>query len=510
MRILYLEILVLFFSFIGVSLEDSEDEVEVTPRKASQSISYTDLQKFSLDSENITGNSVYFDHNPQAQPSKSYIDFENEMKAAYRDKQEVKVHINELIRLLRKGIINEAQATLIWEYFTESDKTQHNRNRNIKEEKLSLVGLGVFKIRDVLDGFLAIILVAVLVGALCFLFLIISLALYDRKLFVLNLAIAGLFVYNFKFIADDLCIVLDSKVLSSLVYNTNLVILAYCIHFLFYRFKLHGELAGWTDLIYSANNFNGRLIYISLLTVLAYIHAHQLDYFLIQVPFYLGWIFLCSLLGVKFGSQLPSFLQPFYIFLMSIWSILLLVYLQHQGSNAFLLSNDAYEQVQKAWKLEDEIIRPDFQFTGYLFASTILLVVCPLYLFIQHQDLGKAHLSRDFTFSKVFGLLKAIQTQPMFSKDYGVRSFWLLAYGILALLVLYIGFRARVCYIIVLTILGLQSFIGIYSKEKGVFSQLFFYSTGFITVNATFLMGKIDDTFSGQVLSIHALLVTNM
>jgi len=189
-------------------------------------------------------------------------------------------------------------------------------------------------------------------------------------------------------------------------------------------------------------------------------------------------------------------MQPLSIFIMSLYSALLLIYLFTQGSSAF---NFSEEILQKLVETDHEIIKPDFQFTGYVFASSILLVVCPLYLFIQHQKLGENYIKDNFSYKEVFLLLKEIQAQALFSKASTWQSLWLSSYGFLGLILLYVGFRVRIFYVIILTILGLQSFIGIVSKERGILNILFFYSSGFIAVNATFLMGKIEDTFSDEV-----------
>ena len=120
MRVLFLEILLLLINFIGCSPEEISDEaVNGISNKASVSISYADLQKFSLGSDSPPSNTnIYFDYGASAGPKRSYLDFETEIKHAYSDKQEVRVHLNDLIRIVRKGIINEAQATLIWDAFT--------------------------------------------------------------------------------------------------------------------------------------------------------------------------------------------------------------------------------------------------------------------------------------------------------------------------------------------------------------------------------------------------------
>lgn len=498
MRILYLEILLIFMSLLGVSLEEASEEVEVTPRKASKSISYADLKKVSLDSDNPPDTNVYFDHNPPAKTGRSHIDFENEIKAAYSDKQETKVHLNDVIRLVRKGIINEAQATLIWETFTSKNR-RPDYTYDIKEDKLGLIGKLMFKSRDFLDSFPAVILCAVLFKVLCSLLLIICFSLYGRRMYIINILVAALFIYNFKILADDMYVVLGSRLISSLIYNTIFLIASYCIHCLFCMLKFHEQFQKWTEIIDVNDHFNGKLIFSSLMVVLGYINSYQSDYFLLQLPFYIYCLIVCIQIGRKSYLHVPSYIQPFDIFLVSVFSVILLIYLQSQMANSFLPDDEILKQVQKALGLENEIVKPDFQFAGYLIASTVLIVICPLYLFIQHQGLGESFTSESFSYKDVFVRLKIIQTEPIFSKNNYMRSLWLTAYGFLALGLLYVGFRARVCYIIVLTIFGLQSFVGISSKEKGVFNVFFFYCTGFITVNAAFLMGKIDDTFAAEV-----------
>lgn len=499
MKIPFLEILLLLLNFVGASFEEIPDEApNRLPSKASVSISYSDLQKFSLDSDNSPSNSnIYFDYGASVKSGRSYLDFETEIKQAYSDKQEVRVHLNDLIRIVRKGIISEAQATLIWDAFT-SNARKNDRQTEIKEDRLGFVGRGMLKWRTTLDGWLATSVVAVLFVILAFILLTISLTLYGRNIlmYLLSIGVSGLFVYNFMTIANDLYVVLGSRLLSSIIYNVNYVIVLFALHCLFCAIKLHSPVDNWTQMLDYSNNQRGKLIISLAAVVLGYISAYQSDYFLLQIPFYVASFTLCAQIGMRYCKYFPAIVQPFSIFIMSLYSFLLIVYLFAQGSSAFIMSDEILKTI---FGESHEISRPDFQFTGYVFASTILLVVCPLYLFIQHQGLGENYLKDNFSYSEVFASLKQLQSHGLFSQPFTWRSLWISSYGFLALILLFVGFRVRIFYVVVLTILGLQSFIGIVSRERGIINVLFFYTSGFIAVNATFLMGKIEDIFSEEV-----------
>ena len=254
----------------------------------------------------------------------------------------------------------------------------------------------------------------------------------------------------------------------------------------------------WLNTLSFAGYHSRKLVFAFIALALGYINACQSDYFLSQIPFYLSSFILCAQIGSKLNKHLPKLFQPFDLLITSIYSVILIMYLLNQGSEAFNISDG---QLQKLTESGIQLMMPDFQFTGYVFAFTFLLFFFASYLFIQHQRAGPRYTEDSFNYEKFCEILKIIHDEASVADTKLWNSIWLGSYGLLALVLLFVGFRIRMYFVIVLTLFGMGLSLGNIPDKMEILDSMFLYSMGFIALNATFFLGKMKDTFSAEVKS---------
>ena len=72
-------------------------------------------------------------------------------------------------------------------------------------------------------------------------------------------------------------------------------------------------------------------------------------------------------------------------------------------------------------------------------------------------------------------------------------------YSGISVFYMYIGSEIKHTIMIMLAIFSTQTAISIYSKEKGILNIILFYISGFLSINMTYFIGKMQDNYSFQV-----------
>lgn len=495
MRALLFEVMIVLLYLV----EGNQEVTWPSSRKNTKKISYQDLTDISMSFDNLKDEKVHFESSSSPQFS-DHKNFTYTFKKMYAENPKLTLTLNDMIDLVQKDAINETQAIIIWDILVKSKVAppQPEFKFDILQQFVDLVSSGKNFLGDVpiflifLCGYVILLLVYIYLGV----------TFYVKASFWALAILSAIFLYNFYYLAYIMGSQLQSVVFTAFIYNSLFFIAAVLGHSLLCTAGLQTAIGKWQEIFDANINFEGKTILSIFCTVLGYIFALRCNFFIAHFPFFLSMLYIAYILGKKLTPNFGQILQPFSLFAMSILGFLLFAYIYIAEKNSFVPSSEIVKAINELVHVDLLSADSDLRFAGILVCSTVVLAGFPLYLIVQSLNLGKDYLQGNFSYKNVFEVVKKIQAKTTFSQNSSNKSLWLLAYGILAVFAMYLGFKIHVHFIVILAIFGLQSFNGIYAKERGISNVFFFYTSGLITVNATFLLGQIDDQFSSPVREI--------
>lgn len=492
MRALLFE-LVIILIFIT---EGTQDEGYSAPRKNAKKISYDDLKNTPLGFDNIKDEKIIFE--PTSAPQiPDNTSFRYTFKKLYMETSRLTVTLEDMVNLVENGVLNETQAIVMWGALVK------NKTVALDFPKINLVSYlntAMTTAKELLGHFPMFLVFISGYIVLLFIYIYLALTFYMKYAHWALIILSAIFLYNFYYFTHLMQGQLHSIVFSSIVYNSLFFVAAvFGYSSLCAAGLIQYDVAKWKEVFDAKQSFQGKAILSVYCTVIGYLLAFRCNFFVAHLPFFLSMLFMVYVFAKKAVPYFGTSFQPLTIFSISMYGFFVFFYIYTSNNECWHPSPEIIDAVNTTTGLPIFTPETDFRYAGLLISSTIILAVFPLYLLVQSLNLGRDYISGRFTYRKVFDAIKGAQVKPTFSEDSTGRSLWLFSYGILTVFAMLLGFRIHVHYIVILAIFGLQSFNGIYAKEKGYTNMFFFYTSGFITVNASFLLGQIDDQFSEQV-----------
>jgi len=485
-------------------VEGNQEANWPTSRKNAKKISFTDLKNITMTVENIKEDKVIFEPSSFPQFSQNNT-FRYNFKKHYIENPQLTLTLNDMIHLVEKGAINETQAIIIWDIMVKNKTAPlvDFNKFNVMEYFGDIISSG----KDFLGHFPIFLIFLCGYIILLFVYVYLGLTFYVKYAYWALSILSVIFLYNFYYLAVMMQSQLQSIIFTSFIYNSIFFIAAVLGHSLLCTIKLQNDVAKVQEVFDANINFTGKVILSTYCAVLGYLFAFQCNFFIAHLPFYLSMLYLTYIVGKKNSSLLGPVFQPLGLFSISIFGFILFSYIYTNEKESFVPNAEIVRIVNKIAHIPLLNTETDFRYAGILISSTVILGAFPLYLLVQSLGLGKECLAGRFDLKKIFEEIKKAQVKPTFSVDSKKRSYWMLIYGFLTIIAIYIGFKMHVHFIVILAIFGLQSFNGIYAKERGITNVLFFYTSGLVTVNAAFLLGQIDDQFSPLVKKFCCLLI---
>ena len=422
--------------------------------------------------------------------------FRYTFRKLYTEATRLTVTLDDIVNLVENNVLNETQAIMMW------DALVKNKTVSLDFPKLNFVnyfGNITTTAKEVLGHFPMFVVFVSGYIVLLFVYVYLGLTFYVKYAYWALIILSTIFLYNFYYLTHLMKGQYHSVVFSSVIYNTIFFIAVILGHSLLCATKIQNDVVKWQEILDASHNFQGKVMLSVYSIIIGYLFAFRCNFFIAHLPFFLSMLFLVYVLAKKAAPYFGPSLQPLTLFSVSMYGFFIFFYIYTSNEFCWQPSVEIIDLVNSIFRAKIFNTTTDFRYAGLLVSSTVILAGFPLYLLVQSLNLGRDYLSGRFTYRKVFDAIKGAQVKPTFSEDSTGRSLWLFSYGILTVLAMYLGFRIHVHYIVILAIFGLQSFNGIYAKEKGFTNMFFFYTSGFITVNASFLLGQVEDQFSEQV-----------
>ena len=479
-----------FLVFIALILVGCNPDYKDLPNK----ITFEDLQNFSKKNDSLEKLIIETDENPF-----NNLTFEATFKLIYKDFPQVTLKLDDFITLVRKGALTENQAVMIWENFVAKDNTLRQATDN--NSSIFTYMTDIFTQETGFFGYLPIVII-LSIGFIIVLFfyLYVAFGLYIKLAYFKLLILSMIFLYNFSVLATNLLSPLNMLVMSSILYNVIYVLYMIIGHGFLCIMKLQNFVADFTEIFEPKINFRGKVILAVYGILISYLLSFQSSYFLTQIPFYVSIGYIIWILSKKYYLLAPGILQPFGVFNLGCASIILLIYLYVADGDGFIPSLNMKQFLYNLLGVNLFSIKPDFNFLGYTISGIIGLCVFPLYIFTQYQNQGEKYILGEMRYDDLMKNIFNYQYQERFSLESTKYSNWLLVYTVISFMYIYIGFEIKHTLIIMFAIFNMQTAINIYSKEKGVLNMILFYISGFLSINMTYLIGKMQDNFSFQVM----------
>ena len=461
-------------------------------------ITYEDLQNFpqndSLEKLIIETDEDNFNN----------LTFEATFKLIFKDFSQMTLKFDDFVTLVKKGALTESQAIMIWENFVAKKNTLKEANDKNKSIFTHMID---FVIRSTgFIGYLPVILI-LSIGfiILLFLYFYLGFGLYVKRAYFKLLMLSTIFLYIFSVLAINLLSPLNMFIMSSIIYIVIYVIYMIIGHGLLCIMKMQNFLSNLTEIFHPRINYRGKLIMAIYSIIISYAISFQSSYFLTQIPFYLSMAYFIWILSKRYYMLAPEKLQPFGVFNLGCASTVLLIYLYMAKEESFIPSIQTKQFFYDMLGTNLFDIKPDFSFLGYIVSTLFGLFVFPLYIFVQYQNQGDNYLSKKMKYADIMKNIFNYQYKERFSLESSKYSIWLLMYSCISLFYMYVGFEIKHSIMILLAVFSMQTAISVYSKEKGIINIILFYTCGFLSINMTYFIGKMQDNFSFQVKFYHYL-----
>lgn len=493
----------LLFEIVIILVYLAEGNQEATwsnnPPKTAKKISYSDLKGISLSVDNLKDEKVIFESSNLPQlPENSTFSYT--FRKLYADHRRITVSLDDMIFLVEKELLNETQAIMIWDSLIKNKTAALQQQEDTKFAFLQYFGNLITNGKNFLGHFPIFLIFLSGYIILLFVYIYLGLTFYVKYAYWALNILSVIFLYNFYYLAQIMHSQLQSIIFVSFIYNSLFFIATILGHSALCTMGLQNDVVKWQELFDANFNFPGKAILSIYGIILGYIFAFQCNFFIAHFPFYASILYLAYIIGKKAAPSFTPVFQPLSLFAVSITGFIIFFYIYVSGTDSFLPDAHFVKTVNQIVHIPLFNTETDFRYAGIIVSSLVVLAGFPLYLIVQSLGLGRDYLAGRFSYKKVFEAIKGAQTKPTFSEASSSKSLWLFSYGALTVIAMYLGFKLKVHFIVILAIFGLQSFNGIYAKERGLTNIFFFYTSGFITVNAAFLLGQIEDQFAPQVI----------
>eukprot|EP01017_Pseudomicrothorax_dubius_P003751 TRINITY_DN10605_c0_g1_i3.p1 TRINITY_DN10605_c0_g1~~TRINITY_DN10605_c0_g1_i3.p1 ORF type:complete len:647 (+),score=103.59 TRINITY_DN10605_c0_g1_i3:301-2241(+) len=416
------------------------------------------------------------------------ISFRMAAREFYSNNTKVLVDIEDLANLVERGIIDEGQALIIWEYLLNGA----NQGGSFRKQLSHVIGNLAEYLKRLVGSFLFTLIVFGATLIVILFFSIFSIVLASRRDVTTFILYNAIFLFLFHFVGFNIANSIGSSVYNTLIcYSTlaSYLSLGCGILNLVGLIDLQPNILSCFD---SSTSFVGKIILGTYLIGVNYIFAVDGENQFNQYPFFFAIAYLVFILAHKLQNHMFSLIQPFSHFMTSVLGLLLILY-------SYLFKEECFKHNLNDLTFLRFFINPE-HFNQANFSSTCLVIGGFLFLanyaivaFTQFSDLGQGFQTTEFQLFQVWRAFKEFMSKESADISFSGKGAFMLFYTFLCGLLAFVALRMKNNLLLSIAVFSMECFLGLISKTKSDLIRILYYIAGFFCLNCSFFVGKLSE-----------------
>jgi hypothetical protein len=408
-------------------------------------------------------------------------EFIEALKNFYKPDTEAIIGVDDLEFLISKGILDRAQALIMWEALlrrAEEDSHHKLSNSGFHRDSDHMI-LGMISVLSIFYGLGSYVIVT--------LFGVLAVSYYKQQASLSLFVISSFFATLFYAGGVSLHVGHGSGLISACLLLCCCIAVLISFHMILVFVNLADMQVTEEDVL-PFHGFRQKFLCCIVAIGVSYMLSLQCDFPLVQLPFFVAITYIITMIGLKLHSRMPLFLQPFWIFGLFAYAIGVMIYIHYTGKEAFIL--ETVKDLATA--------RLDFRLMAYLTSLTIISWTLPIIAYVnylqEHEAFRKEVLCLPLLQSKWHEWSERSIAE---SNTWKLKDIWVVGYVLFQAGLVFYGFYIKMWAMVLVGHFCLALGLLVLPKTYNIFPDKILYpALYFIVLITPATLSHLDDHFS--------------